>query len=1015
MRHQPETSQLAPNSLACAQSSRYAMHTLASDGEIAGRVMKRLGTTAQPAHELPRAIPSGFTPEEMQSRLGALLEQVPEQVSRNDKGAALSRAIRKLRKEVYLCAMEADVLGLWGVAEVTDAMSTLATVTVQAACEAHLEMLAADYGRPRNTDGVEQPFLVVGMGKLGGRELNVSSDIDLIFLYPEDGETDNTGSTGKSLSNSEFFTRLGRRVIGAISENTEDGYVFRVDMRLRPNGDSGPLVASLGMLETYFFVQGREWERYAWIKARVVVVAGATDFLCAQAVRDLESLRLPFVYRKYLDFGAIGAIRDLHRQIRAEVSKRNAAHPERALNVKLGRGGIREIEFIAQVFQLIRGGRTRRLQTRPTCDVLGLIAEQGMLSRDTVARLTEHYQFLRAVEHRLQYLDDAQTHAVPNDAADRDRIAAMLAPSRDWPEYSSTTSGSTTSSAAPARDAVAMLAHLDMVQFEVAEWFDHIFDPGSRVAFVAPTATHILPRVAAMGQRAPTEGFLVEDLQDDAGLESARAALAERGFPAAAEIAQRFAALARSPRIRSLPEASKQRLSALIEPMLACLESVTAAEVQASLAGRFADLFEAIARRSAYLALLSEYPAALRRVAQVLAASPWAATYLTQHPLLLDELLDDRGEELHPDWPSIKHDLAQVLAETVLVAPRSANRGTTAAAPAPDVERQMDLLREAQHLWTFRLLARDLAGQLSVESLADDLSAMADLVLQTAMQACWRALPSHHREEPRFAIAAYGKLGGKELGYASDLDLVFLYDDDDERAPEIYARFAQRLINWLTSTTSAGRLYEIDMRLRPNGNAGLLATSLATFERYQYREGSNAAWVWEHQALTRARWCAGHAEVGQAFENIRRKVLQQRRDAAPLLEEIRQMRKRIHDGHPNPTQGSESPMFDLKHDAGGMIDIEFIVQAIVLLNCAALADLTDNAGNIALLHRAASHDLLPGDLALGAADAYRSYRSAQHALRLAAHTDGGPARVPESQFQAERATVRATWSHLFDA
>jgi glutamate-ammonia-ligase adenylyltransferase len=1007
--------------LVCTPLSRYAQQALAADPALAARMCSRIGV-ASPARPGPGGTSCALAIEPCStSELNARLVEL-RNAALTDSGnlnaepdAILSRSLRQLRREVFLTAMEADLRGSWDVDHVTETMTALAEVCIRHACQTHFELLAAQYGCPRNAAGAAQPLLVIGMGKLGGRELNVSSDIDLIFLYPEDGETDgkpgSSGNSGRSLSNSEFFTRLGRKVIGMLSESTEDGYVFRVDMRLRPNGDSGPLVASLGMLETYFFVQGREWERYAWIKARIVAAVGAPDRECLQAERDTEALRAPFVFRKYLDFGAIGAIRDLQRQIRAEVAKRNAAHPERALNVKLGRGGIREIEFIAQVFQLIRGGRQRRLQTRATCEVLRLLGSLGMLSEAIVNRLIAHYRFLRALEHRLQYLDDAQTHAVPLEPEDRERLARMLACSGDWPVTG--TSSDISRDAPSARDADAMLAYLGSVQADVAEVFDHIFDPGSRVAFVAPTVTHILPRAAALGQRAVNDKFIVEALLDDAGLDAARADLEARGFNAASEIAQRYAALARSPRIRSLPESSKQRLGELMEPMLACVQAQSGAEAQAHLARRFADLFEAIARRSAYLSLLSEYPVALHRVAQVLASSPWAAQYLTQHPLLLDELLDNRENTPHPDWQVVRMELSQAVAESVLTVPRNALTDHSVVTGAPDVERQMDLLREAQHMWTFRLLAKDLAGQLSVESLADDLSALADLILETTMQACWHALPKRHRDEPRFAIAAYGKHGGKELGYSSDLDLVFLYDDDDERAAEVYARYAQRLLSWLTSTTSAGRLYDIDMRLRPNGNAGLLATSLASFERYQHRLGANAAWVWEHQALTRARWCAGHAEVGNAFEDIRRQVLQQARDRAPLLAEILAMRKRIHDGHPNPGRDAPLPVFDLKHDEGGMIDVEFIVQALVLLHCARLPELADDAGNIALLLRAARHGLLPESLAQDTADAYRRYRAAQHALRLAADVDGGPARVPDAEFQPERDTVRAAWAHVF--
>ena len=894
----------------------------------------------------------------MRARL-AVLERAAQ--AHTGPAEALAQALRQLKREVHLTVIDRDLGGALGLFDVTEAMTVLAEVTLDAATRWHYDDLVRSHGSPCDDAGTAQPFLIVGMGKLGGRELNVSSDIDLIFLYPEDGDT--AAAPGqKSLANQEFFTRLGRRVIGAMSEVSAHGYVFRVDMRLRPNGDSGPLVASHAMLERYFFVQGREWERYAWIKARVVVAAGATPQAQTVAIDDIEALRRPFVFRKYLDFGAIEALRDLHRQIRAEVGKRAALRPERALNVKLGRGGIREIEFTAQVYQLIRGGRSRRLQTRATCDVLALLANTGLMPSAQAQTLRAAYVFLRALEHRLQYLDDAQTHSLPVADADRATIAAMMG-------------------MASADD---LLAHLARVQRFVADVFDHVFDaPGQSDAPAAPAAQWFGP-----------------ELLEPAGLQAAIAALTARGFADADSIAARLAALVRGGRYRNLPEVSRQRLDRLVCSML---EFVSTQTRQAELAGRFIDLLDTIAPRSAYLSLLSEYPAALQRVGRMLAASPWAAGYLTRHPILLDELLDERQLRERPDWQTERRLLDAQLAEAVLADGR------------PDVERQMDVLRETHHAWSFRLLAQDLDGLISVEALADDLSALADMLLDATLCECWRQLPNKHREQPTFAVIAYGKLGGKELGYASDLDLVFVHDDashggEHERSTEVYARLAQRMINWLTSHTPAGRLFDVDMRLRPNGNAGMLVTSMSAFETYQAQRGSNSAWIWEHQALTRARYCAGHLATGERFEALRRQVLCTTRDPIVLLAEVVNMRRRIHDGHPNRTA-----LFDLKHDAGGMIDIEFIVQTLVLLHAARLPDLADNKGNIALLLRAGQHGLLDNALAQACADAYRTFRATQHALRLQAEGDAGPARVAADAFAQARDAVGRAWVTVFGA
>jgi glutamate-ammonia-ligase adenylyltransferase len=920
--------------------SRYAAQAIAADPTLAAVL------TAHPVPDAARLV----------ARLGVLVAGAAD-------AAGLARGLRRLRREVYLEAMEADLQQRWTLTEVTGTMTLLAEVALQACCDLHHAALVAEHGAPCNDAGVEQPFAVIGMGKLGGRELNVSSDIDLIFAYDSAGET--TGRAGASqgrLSNAEFFAKLGKRIIAAMSAIDADGFVFRVDMRLRPNGDSGALVSSLASLETYFVVQGREWERYAWLKARVVASV-APDAASRDAfIIDLEALRRPFVFRRYLDYGAIGALRDLHHQIRDAALRRAALHPRRALDVKLGRGGIREVEFIAQVFQLIHGGRIAVLQTRSLHEALDLLATRGLLERHVTDELERHYGFLRGLEHRLQYLDDSQTHSVPLDDDDRRRVAAMAG----FP------------------DAASMLAALADVQSDVAQVFDHIFDTQPR----DPAATD-------------TDWLIGSMLADEGGVEAARDILAARGLLATDEIARRFAALARSRRVRELPESSRKRLETLVEPILGVIARLDTIELQAAAAARFADLIETIAPRSTYLALLCEYPSALERIGRLLMASAWAASWLIKHPILLDELLDRRNSEDVIDWQVVRSELDHTLDACRLADGRA------------DLERQLDVMRETHHLWSFRLLVRDLDGRLSVEALGDELSALADLIVGATLALAWRELDRRHRDDHRFVVIAYGKLGSKELGYASDLDLVFVYDDADPAAAEVYARLARRLVIWLTSTTAAGALFEVDLRLRPNGDAGLPVISYAGFERYQLRDASNAAWVWEHQALTRARFCAGHAETGARIEALRLDVLRQSRDRTELFDEIRAMRKRMHDGHVNPTIKSEHPMFDLKHDAGGMVDIEFIVQALVLDCSHAHPDLAEDVGNIALLHRAAGHGLLPAELADGCADAYRLYRARQHAVRLATESTAGSARVDIAEFVAQRALVSATWSHLF--
>jgi glutamate-ammonia-ligase adenylyltransferase len=850
--------------------------------------------------------------------------------------------MRRLRNVLVCAILRRDLDGQADLAEVVAATTALADFAIRTHLAALMDEQVALHGMPTGAEsGLPQEMMVLAMGKQGGGELNVSSDIDLIFVYPEDGDTVATAAGQRALSNHEFFARLGKKLIAALSEVIEDGFTFRVDMALRPNGASGPLVASLNMVENYLIVQGREWERYAWVKARAVT-GHAAD------IAALDAIVRPFVFRRYLDFGVIDAIRTMHAQIRAEVGRQERLHPERSNNVKLGRGGIREIEFLAQVFQLIRGGRDPALRERSTRATLRLLAERGLLEPDSVEQLLAAYAFLRNLEHRLQYLDDAQTHTLPAQEADRLVVARMMG----------------------LPDVATLLARLDEQRAYVAGQFDAIFAGKG-----APEAEHPVDAGLALASDADQR-------------EALELRLASLGFAEPAAGAQRLVATWNAPRLQSLPEASRTRLSSLVG---AALPQIVATVREAGVGshgatlGRLLDFFEAIARRAAYLSLLAEYPHTLERVIRMFNASGWAATFLTQHPILLDELLDDRGSGID-DLGQLAASLDEQLGQA---------RG--------DTERQLDILRETHHAQLFRLLALDLAGELSVERLADHLSALADLVVAAVVKYAWRTIATRHREVPRFAVIAYGKLGGKELGYVSDLDVIFLFDDDDQEAPGLYAKLAQRFITWMTTHTPAGILFDIDTALRPDGASGMLVSSSAAFERYQ----QSSAWIWEHQALTRARFCAGDAAIGERFEAVRDAVLRQDRTGREieLRNEVVKMRKRIHDGHPN-----RSELFDLKHDDGGMIDIEFIVQYLVLRHAAQHPRLTANAGNIALLKMAGDLGLIDAGLAAAVADAYRALRRLQHQVRLQGRED---ARVEPAQVAAHAAQVVRLWQACF--
>jgi [glutamine synthetase] adenylyltransferase / [glutamine synthetase]-adenylyl-L-tyrosine phosphorylase len=834
--------------------------------------------------------------------------------------ATLGSALRRLRQGVFLTTVLRDLTGRASLAEVCQTTTRLAEVAIASTVDAHTRWLVEVHGEPRDGEsGAAQRLLVIAMGKLGGGELNVSSDIDLVFVYPEDGTTDGP----KPLANQEFFDRLGRRVIASLDERTKDGFVFRVDMRLRPYGESGPLSCSFAALEAYLVAQGRTWERYAWLKARPLTGRCNDEFM---------QLVTPFVYRKYLDYDAYEGLRDVHRQIREQGLRRDYA-----ANLKLGPGGIREIEFIVQALQLVRGGRDPGLRERGTLPALAALRARGLLPVHAITDLSVAYTFLRNLEHRLQYRDDTQTQDLPAESAECSALAR----------------------AAGFADSAEAIRALERHRSAVTRHFNALFG-----------------EVPAQDSDALVSAWL--DPQPDANL---TAALVATGYAQPEGVIEALTRVRKSTRYLQLPARSRERFDALVPQLLRVAAGTT--EPQPVFL-RLLALLESISGRSAYLALLVEHPPILPRIAQLMAASAWAADYLTRHPILLDELLDSHALLAEPDWGTWRRELAEVL-----------------ALHAGDAERQIDALRHFQHAQTFRLLVQDLNGLLSIERLADHLSALADIVLAATLSCCWELVRSEDRGQPQFAIIGYGKLGGKELGYASDLDIVFLYDDTREIAAERYARLAQRLNAWLTSATAAGRLYETDLRLRPDGVSGLLVSSLDAFRQYQRTQ----AWPWEHQALTRARFVAGDTTVGSAFEGEREFILRVPRDAAVLKGEIVTMRRKMHAAHPN-----RSARFDIKHDPGGMVDVEFSVQYLVLAHAHQHAVLCRNAGNIALLRLAAELGLVPADLVEPAVHAYREYRRVQHQLRLqGAHE----ARADPALHAAHRAAVAELWRAVF--
>lgn len=906
--------------------SRYAQRILESEPSLWAELMDNI---QQP-----------FQREKMQTYLNTFPNAAIDKSS-------LYNALRNLRKRVMLHLVARDLSGLADLSEVMVCMTNLAEVTICFSLKCHQTWLVKPelYGMPEgNISGTNQEMLVIAMGKLGGGELNVSSDVDLIFCYPEDGET----SGERSISNNDFFARLGRKLISSLNDITADGYVFRVDMRLRPYGENGPLVMSFAMLEEYLVTQGREWERYAWIKSRILAGSGTIKLTL------LEQIVQPFIFRKYLDFGAYGSMREMHSQIRQEVSRREI-HDD----IKLGPGGIREIEFIAQVFQLIRGGRDTELRIRPTLAVLRCLREKEKLPKKVVAELTDAYIFLRNLEHRLQYLDDQQTQTLPNNSADQ----ALIASTMGFTDYNH------------------FLQKLDTHRINVTRHFEQVFTNPNK------------------SEANSTFAWLWKDqAENEEETVATIAQLGNMGFSDPDKILVYLQKFRNSTRYRQLPDSSRKRINVLIPILIEVSVKFPPADTTLK---RILQLLESVSGRASYLSLLLEHPQALERIAKLVSVSQWACEYLTQHPILLDELLNVTDLQSKIDWSISRTELLQLLKNTNTIGEN-------------DTEHQMDVLRHFHHSKVFQLLAKDLEQLLPLETLSDHLTSLADLILDIVLRLAWSGLISKYQDDPVFAIIGYGKLGGKELGYVSDLDIIFLYDDSHPDASKIYAKLGKRINSWLTSYTSAGLLYKTDLRLRPNGISGLLVSSVEAFREYQRQQ----AWVWEHQALTRARFVAGDPHIGEDFEQIRKEVLCQQRNLTSLKNEILIMRQKMLDSHPNPTQ-----LFDIKHDRGGIIDVEFIVQYLVLGYAYKHSELTNNIGNIGLLKLSGELGLISKSDAEEVLEAYREFRRIQHRLRLnsdSTQSDNQPiqnrqqkfARIEISYLEKARTSVLQLWEKI---
>jgi glutamate-ammonia-ligase adenylyltransferase len=864
--------------------------------------------------------------------------------------AEAQRTLREWRRREMLRIAWRDLAGRAAVTETLHAVSDFADAAIRAAALCAQLHLQPVFGSPHGPNAEEVQLIVLGMGKLGGRELNFSSDIDLVFLYSAAGQTDGP----RVVDNEEYFNRLGRELIRLLDLRDENGFVFRVDMRLRPYGDSGPLVVSLASLEDYLQEHGRDWERYAWIKARPIVGRDAYSAAYQEFVR-------PFVYRRYLDFGVIESLRDMKALIAREVSRR-----ELEQHLKLGRGGIREIEFIVQSMQLVRGGSDRRLQNAALLEVLPMLAGSKLMSRAQVAELTQAYLVLRKAENAVQMIRDEQTHSLPTEPLDRARFS-LNAGAPDWIDAG---------------------IRIDSARDNVARQFEALL-------FGAPDAQHRHDDDDAGADWLASEEARIGDELERSGF--------PRGeIPAAAATLEAYRHAAS---YRRLDEAGQRRLHVVLGRVLkAAAERPSAATVMQ----RVLRVLEAIGTRSSYLALLKEQSAALNRLIEVCAISGFLSRQIADFPLLLDELIDAKAFDEMPSRESFVQELA----------------ARTERLPADDPERQVEALRQFQKVAVFTVALADLTGRLPLMKVSDRLTDIAELIIQCCMDLAWQQMTAAYGvpccgeheaklREVRVAVAGYGKLGGLELGYGSDLDLVFLHDSNGEiqqtKAARpldnvvFFLRLGQRIVHLLTMHSAAGRLYEVDMRLRPNGKGGFLMTGIEAFERYQRQD----AWTWEHQALLRARPVAGDENLCRAFAAARRRVLHTAVHRDTLRTDVPEMRMRMRRELSKAGAGE----FDIKQDAGGIADIEFLVQYWVLAAANAHPDLLTYTDNIRQLEGLAALGVLERATAQWLTDAYIGYRTVLHHLSL----EGQGERVVEAAPYVEtRARVVGIWRQTFE-
>ena len=858
----------------------------------------------------------------------------------------LQRLLRNFRQREMVRIAWRDLSGRAALAETMADLSAFADACIDCSLSVLYNLHCCVDGTPRAKNGSRQSLTVFGLGKLGGKELNFSSDVDLIFAYPETGETDHPE---KPCTNDAFFVRLARNLIKTLSEITPDGQVFRVDVRLRPDGENGPLVMSFENTEEYYQLHGREWERYAWIKARAV----AGDMTAAENL--LKRLK-PFIYRRYLDYGAFDSLRDMKQKISMEVKRKGLAN-----NIKLGSGGIREIEFFGQVFQLIRGGIIPGLQDQRILHILDTLVDENYIAPKTRDELRTSYCFLRNTEHRLQEFSDSQTHDLPIKPKTRLRLALAMG-FDDWASFSS-----------------CLKQHTDIAHHH----FSNLLE-----------TQHPETKTNCNNENIQELACLWTSTSVD---EQAIRELSNAGFKAPDTIIKLLDQFKNSPGTRSLSREGRAKVDRLIPIIL----KATSRSPQPDLVlKRIIDLIETIQRRTNYVSLLLENPGALEHLIRLANASPWIITFLSRHPVLLDELIDPRTLYAPPEKDVLRENLNRRLNKI----------------ESGDLEYQIETLCIFRQVNELRVAAADITDVLPLMRVSDYLSDIAETILEKVVSLSWQHLVAKHGLpsaslngdpcEKGFAVIAYGKLGGLELGYGSDLDMVFIHAGDKGQTrgdrpienSQFYARLGQRVLHLLTTHTAAGRIYEIDMRLRPSGSSGMLVSHFTSFQAYQ----SQDAWTWEHQALLRTRVIIGDKHLTDWFNHVREEILTRKRRKMELQKEVLTMREKMR----STLTQKDSDSFDLKQDRGGMVDIEFLVQFLVLLNAHRFKELVTYPDNVRQIQALSETGIIDEKVAHLLRRIYLVYRATVHRLNLAEK----PHTVPEGTFQDLRQHVEKIWS-----